>query len=258
MPGDRGEGERRGEPVPTRVAVPTSSRSMAMIDAMPRVSSPVFVGRAAELDRLCQALDRARDRRPSVVLIAGEAGIGKTRLVTEFSARAREGAARVLIGGSMQVGETGLPYAPVVGALRPLLRSLSRERLDELLGPGRAELAHLVPDLAPVRDRSGGTDGVVTSAAYQARLFEVLLELLRRLAEERPARARARGHPLGRCRQPRPPALPGPQRARGAAARARHVSLRRAPSASCPPPVARRAPAHRADRRLRARRLRGR
>jgi DNA-binding CsgD family transcriptional regulator len=158
-----------------------------MIDAMPRVSSPVFVGRAAELDRLCRALDRASDRRPSLALIAGEAGIGKTRLVTEFSERAREGGARVLIGGSMQVGETGLPYAPVVGALRPLLRSLPPERLDELLGPGRAELAHLVPDLGPARrGHSRGTDGVVTSAAYQARLFEVLLELLRRLAEELP------------------------------------------------------------------------
>src|SRR5688572_17326662 len=97
---------------------------MAMIDAMPRVSSPIFVGRTAELDRLCRALDRASSRQPSVVLIAGEAGIGKTRLVTEFSHRAREGGARVLIGGSMQVGETGLPYAPIVGALRPLLRSL--------------------------------------------------------------------------------------------------------------------------------------
>ena len=154
-----------------------------MIDAMPRVSSPVFVGRTAELDRLCRALDRASSREPSVVLIAGEAGIGKTRLVTEFSLRAREGGARVLIGESMQVGETGLPYAPIIGALRPLLRSLPAERLDDLLGAGRAELAHLVPDLAP---RARAADGGLGSAAYQARLFEVLLELLRRLAEEHP------------------------------------------------------------------------
>jgi DNA-binding CsgD family transcriptional regulator/tetratricopeptide (TPR) repeat protein len=180
LPGDRGEGERRGD----RSA---SVRSMAMIDAMPRVSSPIFVGRTAELDRLCRALDRASSRQPSVVLIAGEAGIGKTRLMTEFSHRAREGGARVLIGGSMQVGETGLPYAPIVGALRPLLRSLPAERLDELLGAGRAELAHLVPDLGPAGRGSGRAhDGALTSAAYQARLFEVLLELMRRLAEERP------------------------------------------------------------------------
>jgi DNA-binding CsgD family transcriptional regulator len=157
---------------------------MAMIDAMPRVSSPVFVGRTAELDRLCRALDRARDRRPSIVLIGGEAGIGKTRLVTEFSARARDGGARVLIGGAMQVGDTGLPYAPVLGALRPLLRSMPPERIDELLGAGRAELAHLVPDLAPAE--SFASDGTLTSAAHQARLFEVVLELLRRLAEESP------------------------------------------------------------------------
>jgi DNA-binding CsgD family transcriptional regulator len=160
---------------------------MAMIDAMPRVSSPVFVGRAAELDRLCRALDRAAGEQPTLVLISGEAGIGKTRLVTEFSSQARDDGALVLIGSAMQVGETGLPYAPIVGALRPLLRELPPERLDRLLGAGHAELAHLVPDLAPAeRDRARVGDGTLSSAAYQARLFEVLLELLRRLAEDRP------------------------------------------------------------------------
>jgi len=186
MPGDRGGGGRAGG---NRSSKPTamvgSSGPLAMIDAMPRVSSPVFIGRAAELDRLCAALDRARARQPSFVLVAGEAGIGKTRLVTEFSIRARESGARVLVGGSLQVGATGLPYAPIVGALRPLLRSLPPERLDELLGAGRVELAHLVPDLAP-SEAGVERDGALTSAAYQARLFEVVLELLLRLANERP------------------------------------------------------------------------
>jgi DNA-binding CsgD family transcriptional regulator/tetratricopeptide (TPR) repeat protein len=155
-----------------------------MIDAMPHVSSPIFVGREGELERLSRALDRARAGRPSLVFVAGEAGIGKTRLVTEFASRAGEDGARVLIGGSTQVGDTGLPYAPIVAALRPLLRSLPPERLDELVGAGRADLAHLVPDLAPAGRRA--TDGRLGSAAYQARLFEVLLELLRRLASDGP------------------------------------------------------------------------
>ena len=188
MPGDRGGGGRAGgnrSSTFLSIAIAGFTGTRAMIDAMPRVSSPVFIGRAAELDRLCGALDRARARQPSFVLVAGEAGIGKTRLVTEFSARAREGDARVLVGGSMQVGETGLPYAPIVGALRPLLRSLPADRLDELLGAGRVELAHLVPDLAPPEARIE-RDRALTSAAYQARLFEVLLELFLRLAEERP------------------------------------------------------------------------
>jgi ATP/maltotriose-dependent transcriptional regulator MalT len=158
-----------------------------MTDAMPLVSSPVFVGRIAELDRLTRALDRARGGHPAVVIVAGEAGIGKTRLVSEFARRAGEDGAHVLVGGAMQVGDTGLPYAPIVGALRPLLRSMPPEQLDDLLGAGRNELAHLVPDLAPIGvGRSSRPDGALTSAAYQARLFEVLLELLRRFAEERP------------------------------------------------------------------------
>src|SRR3990170_308737 len=152
---------------------------------MARVSSPVFVGRAAELDRLCQALDLATKDRPATRLIGGEAGIGKTRLVAEFSEGAREAGAHVLIGGCLQLGDTGLPYAPFVGALRPLLRSLGTDRLYEIIGPGRAELAHLLPDLGPAERRtSTRPDSSLSATAAQARLFEIVFGLLRRLVAE--------------------------------------------------------------------------
>ena len=157
---------------------------MAMIAPMPRVSSPVFVGRAAELDRLCRALEAARAGRSTTHLVAGEAGIGKTRLVSEFLGHAREAGAVALAGHCLQLGETGLPYAPFVAALRPLARMLSPERLDAVIGPGRAELAHLVPDLAD-RDQPA-PDATPTTAAAQARLFEIVYGVLRRLAEDRP------------------------------------------------------------------------
>ena len=152
-----------------------------MIGAMARVSSPVFVGRAAELDRLCRALELAADHRPTMRLIAGDAGIGKTRLIAEFVPRARASGAHVLVGDCLQLGESGLPYAPFVAALRPLLRSLPPEKLDELIGPGRPELSHLLPDLGGVTDlpRDGG-------AAAQARLFEIVFGMLRRLADMAP------------------------------------------------------------------------
>ena len=160
---------------------------MAIIAAMARVSSPVFVGRTAELDRLGQALDLAANHRPATRLIGGEAGIGKTRLVAEFSERSREAGAHVLIGGCLQLGDTGLPYAPFVGALRPLMRSLAPERLAEIFGPGRAELAHLLPDLGPPeRLTSTRPDASLGATAAQARLFEIVFGLLRRLADERP------------------------------------------------------------------------
>jgi DNA-binding CsgD family transcriptional regulator/tetratricopeptide (TPR) repeat protein len=158
-----------------------------MIPTMPRVSSPFFVGRAAEIGRLTQALELARDHRPAARLIAGEAGIGKTRLVNEFAGQARAAGAQVLLGGCLQLGETGLPYAPFVGALRPLLRSLPPERLAEVIGPGRGELARLLPDLGPP-DRHAATrpDASLSGTAAQARLFEIILGLLRRLSDERP------------------------------------------------------------------------
>jgi predicted ATPase len=157
---------------------------MAMIASMPRVSSPIFVGRAPELDRLSRALEDARAGRSTTHLVGGEAGIGKTRLVEEFLVRARDAGALTLAGNCMQLGETGLPYAPFVAALRPLVRTLSPERLDAVVGPGRAELAHLLPDLGD-RARSAA-DGTGTTAAAQPRLFEIVYGVLRRLSDARP------------------------------------------------------------------------
>ena len=154
---------------------------MAMIVSMPRVSSPVFVGRHPELHRLEGALARARAGRPSTHLVAGEAGIGKSRLVDEFLDRARQAGAVTLAGHCLQLGETGLPYAPFVAALRPLIRTLPPERLDAILGPGRAELAHLLPDLGQAPPARGAGE---TTAAAQARLFEIVYGVLRRLADE--------------------------------------------------------------------------
>ena len=139
---------------------------MAMIASMPRVSSPVFVGRHPELDRLDAALARARAGHPSTHLVAGEAGIGKSRLVEEFQRRAREAGAVTLAGHCLQLGDTGLPYAPFVAALRPLVRTLSPDRLDEVLGPGRGELAHLLPDLGQATVSRESRDTTATAQAF--------------------------------------------------------------------------------------------
>ena len=155
---------------------------MAMIGAMARVSSPTFVGRTAELEWLADALESASGNRPATRLVGGDAGIGKTRLIGEFIAGARDAGSHVLIGDCFQLGETGLPYAPFVGALRPLLRTVPRERLAELIGPGHSELSHLLPDLGPPPTRGNGS----AAGVAQARLFEIVFGLLRRLADERP------------------------------------------------------------------------
>jgi len=92
-----------------------------------RVSCPVLVGRGAEVARLRAAIERAAAGQPATVLVAGEAGIGKTRLVTEAASYAAAGLGVVaLAGGCLDVGEGVLAYAPVVEALRPLAGLLAR------------------------------------------------------------------------------------------------------------------------------------
>ena len=112
-----------------------------------RVSSPVLVGRAAEAARLGAAFERAAAGQATVVVVAGEAGVGKTRLVAELADQVRRQGALTLAGGCLDVGDGVVAYAPVVEALRPLPGLLAPEELERVLGGARAELARLVPEL---------------------------------------------------------------------------------------------------------------
>jgi DNA-binding CsgD family transcriptional regulator/tetratricopeptide (TPR) repeat protein len=153
-----------------------------MIDGVAqRVSSPVLVGRDAEVAQLRAALERAAAGRPATVLVAGEAGVGKTRLVAELLGDAGELGAVALGGGCLDVGDGVLAYAPMVEALRPLASSMDAEGLERVLGGARGELARLVPELGPP-DGGGGQ----AAPLAPTRLFELLLGMLHRLAERGP------------------------------------------------------------------------
>jgi DNA-binding CsgD family transcriptional regulator/tetratricopeptide (TPR) repeat protein len=141
-----------------------------------RVASTRFVGRSAELAELCAALKGAGSGRPSLALVAGESGVGKTRLIGELSARARDHGGLVLSGDCVQLGEGELPYAPLISALRPLVRA-GEPALDALSPVQRAELATIVPGLGPAAG---------DAPVDQARVFEGLLALLDVLGEQGP------------------------------------------------------------------------
>ncbi|HEY3647533.1 MAG TPA: AAA family ATPase [Streptosporangiaceae bacterium] len=79
-----------------------------------------FVGRAGELGTLERALAAARAGRGAAILVAGDAGIGKTRLAAELIRRARDGGFATLLGRSIDLVGTELPYQPFAEALRPL------------------------------------------------------------------------------------------------------------------------------------------
>ena len=113
-----------------------------------------FIGREAELGRLARAYARATTGESRIVVVAGEAGIGKTRLVATFADRvARASGVRVLIGGCLPLGTGGLPYGPFVEAFRALFRDVDPGALPALLGPSRAELARLMPEVRARPDR---------------------------------------------------------------------------------------------------------
>ena len=148
--------------------------------AVRRVSSPTFVGRAEQLARFDQALASAEQGEPGTLLVAGDSGVGKSRLVHECAERARAAGARVLSGDCVELGEGELPYAPIVAVLRELRRELGAEAVAELAGAGRAELGRLLPEGGDAA--SGASD----EEFAQGRLFESLLALFARLAEVAP------------------------------------------------------------------------
>jgi DNA-binding CsgD family transcriptional regulator/tetratricopeptide (TPR) repeat protein len=79
-----------------------------------------FIGRTEELDHLDGGLADTVAGKAAIVVVGGESGVGKTRLVTEFVTRARARGAIVLLGGCTDFGEKGPPYWAVLEALRPV------------------------------------------------------------------------------------------------------------------------------------------
>ncbi|CAL9550649.1 HTH-type transcriptional regulator MalT [Streptomyces sp. enrichment culture] len=142
-----------------------------------RSSSPVFVGRADELAVLTGALARAAGGEPQALLIGGEAGVGKTRLTEEFLDEAARGGAVVAVGGCVEIGAEGLPFAPFSTALRSLHRALPGELAAAAAGQ-EGELARILPEL-------GETPRGPHDEESTARLFELTARMLERLAAER-------------------------------------------------------------------------
>src|SRR6516165_9821078 len=146
--------------------------------ALSRVLSPTMVGREAELSTLEDALLSALRGDGGVVIVGGEAGMGKTRLVNSLAATARRLSVVVISGGCSEA-ELSLPYLPFLEAIGNYLANAQIGPLRERLGPAAEELAQLFPQLG--RPVISSTDA--TSA--KMRLFESILILLGDAARER-------------------------------------------------------------------------
>jgi DNA-binding CsgD family transcriptional regulator/DNA polymerase III delta prime subunit len=147
---------------------------------MPQVPQPRLVGREAELRRLLALLDDSAAGRPVVALVSGDAGVGKTRLVTELSAAARDRGFAVLTGRCAELADT-VPYLPLADALRDAATgaSASSPLLDALAA--RPVLSRLLPDIGPGRPVGGDMPGLA-----QQQLFGAVLGMLAELAEASP------------------------------------------------------------------------
>ena len=150
----------------------------------PAARGSEFVGRESELGQLRRGLHRALAGRGSLVLLAGEPGIGKSRLVDEFAESCRQRGA-ILLWGRCWEGKGAPAFWPWVQLLRSCLRSTEPTALLAEVGPGARELAELLPELRellPGLPRS--TIGDPEAARF--RMFDAVSRLLRAAAGRRP------------------------------------------------------------------------
>ena len=146
--------------------------------------SPVLVGRDEQMAALEDAFASVRQGGPTAVLLGGEAGVGKSRLVSEFGRAAEAAGACVLTGGCLELGTDGLPFAPFTAVLRDLVHEMGADAVAAML-PGRTTrgLARLLPELGDPDTSPGiGTD----PGEARARLFEDVLSTLDHLARHSP------------------------------------------------------------------------
>jgi len=129
---------------------------------------------------LAGALQRALGGEQITMLVGGEAGVGKSRLVGELIERARSAGARVLLGGCVELGGGGIPFGPLVEMMRTLAGELSDERLEAILGSARAEIGRLVPELG------AGPAGPPLPERDPATLLELMVGMIGRLATDAP------------------------------------------------------------------------
>jgi predicted ATPase/DNA-binding SARP family transcriptional activator len=148
----------------------------------PILAEVPLIGRANEHTLLVTAYRKVRREGPQALVLNGEAGIGKTRLTSEFLRWATAQGADVLQGQAFEAGGR-LPYQPLVEALRG---RLARENApgDLLTAPWLAELSRLLPEL---RERSPDLPFPASDeAAAQTRLFESIARLGQALARKVP------------------------------------------------------------------------
>jgi DNA-binding SARP family transcriptional activator/tetratricopeptide (TPR) repeat protein len=179
--------ERPSQPI--AVVPPRPIASPLAFAEPPAAWEPPLAGRHRDLARLREALDGAVAGRGKLLALIGEAGAGKSRLVSELTAAATRRQARVLIGRCYET-ERILPFAPWVHALRSG-RVVEERHVFDTLEPGwRDEVGRLLPELSserkPPAPAAAGDPAGSRSGGDPRYPFEAISELLKRLTRRQP------------------------------------------------------------------------
>jgi DNA-binding CsgD family transcriptional regulator/tetratricopeptide (TPR) repeat protein len=151
---------------------------MVLGASLPGDADSTLVGRDDHMRRLRRLLDQTALGRPDVLLVFGEVGVGKSRLLRELVTVAQKFGSWTLWGSCIEMGSGELPYAPLIEAMRRLTRAAGNDDVATLAGPAFGELNRLVADFA----------GPATSvgAGGQAQVFGAVLRMLDHLGTDRP------------------------------------------------------------------------
>lgn len=142
------------------------------------------IGREAELAVLDGALVRAVRGDGGIVLVSGEPGIGKTRLVEELARRAGEGGARVTWGRCYD-GTGAPPFWPWMQVVRALIAAVGAEDVRDALGSGATDLAPVFPDVMALVGGVSQAEGV-DPELIRFRAYDAFVRFLARLSADRP------------------------------------------------------------------------
>ncbi len=150
------------------------------------ITCPILIGRDRYLTDFAAAFAEVIEGRGRTITVAGEAGVGKSRLVRELVARAREihAGVKILTAGCFE-GDAAVPFAPVADLWRTFALSLPDDELKIVIGRESSDIVKLVPELgAPL----GTIDDVTTNEPEQEkrRLLQALLQPIVRLCSDGP------------------------------------------------------------------------
>lgn len=174
LPEPRAAGSKTGA-----ATAPVQEQRAPEARATPGALQIPFVGRNQELERLTAALAQVARGRGQTVLLEGEPGIGKSRLVQEAARIGAQQGVGLLLGKCYQ-GEESVPYQVVITLLEQILATLPDEALKRLSPATLAELALLAPEISARFPDLPPARGL--EEARQARLFRSISQLLLALA----------------------------------------------------------------------------